>query len=262
MNISGIQREQAKSRSTFSESWVKVSAQRGPRAASQQEGYSSQARVSENGIVIGRQPHLACRRPAGARQLPRDDRGRFQGELVSSQRAVLTAPTVPYADAEVWPSELRDLSSPWQEASTKQAFSGYKWICVSDSTRNITWSFAFFFSKRGQPGQSGRSPCNGRNWIEQSWKDAPKATGCAGMRGRVAHCVGERGTVFASRILKLGTCASIFSPDCELLLRFASNLPFSRSSQSPSRAPGSPKGSWDGRVNGGSSSLRSSPGLL
>lgn len=53
-NISGIQREQAKSRSTFSESWVKVSAQRGPRAASQQEGYSSQARVSENGIVIGR----------------------------------------------------------------------------------------------------------------------------------------------------------------------------------------------------------------
>ena len=98
MNISGIQREQAKSRSTCSESWVKVSFQ--PREARRKDTVAKLGSQRME-LSLDAWPHLACRRPAGVFWLPRDGRGRFQGELVSSQPAVLTAPTVPYADAEV-----------------------------------------------------------------------------------------------------------------------------------------------------------------
>lgn len=69
------------------------------------------------------------------------------------------------------------------------------------------------------------------------------------MKGRAAHWVGERETVFASIILRSPTCVSIFSLGCDLLLGFVSNSSFSRSSQLPSRAPGSLKGSGDDGVN-------------
>ena len=69
MNISGIQREQAKSRSTFSESWVKVSFQ--PREAPGQTANRKDrvANLPSERMELSLEawPHLACRYGTEAR---------------------------------------------------------------------------------------------------------------------------------------------------------------------------------------------------
>lgn len=100
-----------------------------------QEGYSSQVRDSGDGIEVALEAG-PLRHPGGAHWVPPltevGSWGNFKQGLV---RAI---PTVPYIEAEVRQPELRDPSSPSQEARHKTSVRDYQPICAADSTQSIT----------------------------------------------------------------------------------------------------------------------------
>lgn len=147
MNISGIQREQAKSRSTFGESWVKVSFQ--PREAPGQTANRKDtvANLPSERMELSLEawPHLACRYRTGGGPAS-------LGMTEVGSRENFKQPTGCSHSSDSALCRCWGLTIRTPRPGTKQAFSDYKWVCVSDGTRSITWSFAFFFFQ--EPGTS------------------------------------------------------------------------------------------------------------